>query len=81
MIALYVRCQTKDYVLDIVAARAGMRISKVNSVIPFMNEKTAPSENHFPWFREKNIKMILVKQVLEPYSSFFPAVFGKTKSR
>ena len=22
-----------------------------------------------------------IKQVLEPYSSFFPAVFGKTKSR
>ena len=30
---LYVRCQTKDYILDIVAARAaGMRINKVNSV-------------------------------------------------
>ena len=29
---LYVRCQTKDYILDIVAARAGMRIDKVNSV-------------------------------------------------
>ena len=24
---------------------------------------------------------IYSKQVLEPYSSFFPAVFGKTKSR
>ena len=32
MITLYVRCQTKDYILDIVAARAGMRISKVNSI-------------------------------------------------
>ena len=32
MITLYVRCQTKDYILDIVAARAAMRINKVNSV-------------------------------------------------
>ena len=32
MITLYVRCQTKDYILDIAAARAGMRINKVNSV-------------------------------------------------
>ena len=32
MITLYVRCQTKDYILDIVAARAGMRINEVNSV-------------------------------------------------
>ena len=32
MNALYVRCQTKDYILDIVAARAGMRINKVNSI-------------------------------------------------
>ena len=32
MNTLYVRCQTKDYILDIVAARAGMRINKVNSV-------------------------------------------------
>ena len=29
---LYVRCQTKDYILDIVAARAGMKINKDNSV-------------------------------------------------
>ena len=33
MNTLYVRCQTKDYILDIVAARAGMRINKVNSII------------------------------------------------
>ena len=33
MNTLYVRCQTKDYILDIVAARAGMRINKVNSEI------------------------------------------------
>ena len=33
MNTLYVRCQTKVYILDIVAARAGMRINKVNSVI------------------------------------------------
>ena len=32
MNTLYVRCQTKDYILDIVAARAGMRTNKVNSV-------------------------------------------------
>ena len=32
MNTLYVRCQTKDYILDIIAARAGMRINKVNSV-------------------------------------------------
>ena len=33
MNTLYVRCQTKKYyILDIVAARAGMRINKVNSV-------------------------------------------------
>ena len=31
MNTLYVRCQTKDYILDIVAARAGMRINKINS--------------------------------------------------
>ena len=31
MNTLYVRCQTKDYMLDIVAVRAGMRINKVNS--------------------------------------------------
>ena len=28
---LYVRCQTRDYILDIVAARARMRVNKVNS--------------------------------------------------
>ena len=33
MNTLYVRCQTKDYILDIVAARAGLRINKVNSII------------------------------------------------
>ena len=33
MNTLYVRCQTKDYILDIVAARAGMRINKDNSII------------------------------------------------
>ena len=32
MYTLYIHCQTKDYMLDIVAARAGMRINKVNSV-------------------------------------------------
>ena len=33
MNTLYVRCQTKDCILDIVAARAGIRINKVNSEI------------------------------------------------
>ena len=33
MNTLYVRCQTKDYILDIVAARAGMRMNKVNSTV------------------------------------------------
>ena len=33
MNTLYVRCQTKDYILDIVAARAGMTINKDNSLI------------------------------------------------
>ena len=37
MITLYVRCQTKDYILDIVAARAGMRINKINSIITEWN--------------------------------------------
>ena len=32
MNALYVRCQTKDYILDNIAARAGMRINKDNSI-------------------------------------------------
>ena len=32
---------------------------------------------------EQWLKQIVyyIKQVLEPYSSFFPAIFGKTKSR
>ena len=33
MNTLYIHCQTKDYILDIVAAHAGMRIYKVNSVL------------------------------------------------
>ena len=33
MNTLYVRCQTKDYILYIVAARAGMRINKDNSEV------------------------------------------------
>ena len=32
MTTLYVRCQAKHYIRYIVAARAGMRINKVNSV-------------------------------------------------
>ena len=38
MNALYVRCQTKDYILDIVAARVGMRINKVNSIQASMHK-------------------------------------------
>ena len=41
MNTLYVRCQTKDYILDIVAARAGMRINKDNSV----KKDTFPQRN------------------------------------
>ena len=33
MNTLYVRCQIKDYILDIVAAHAGMRINKINSIL------------------------------------------------
>ena len=36
MNTLYVRRLTKDYILDIVATRAGMRINKVNSIIGTM---------------------------------------------
>ena len=32
MNTLYARCQTKDYILEIEAARAGMRINKDNSI-------------------------------------------------
>ena len=32
MNTLYARCQTKDYIIDIVAGRAGMRINKDNSI-------------------------------------------------
>ena len=35
MNTLYIHCQTKDYILDIVAAHAGMRINKVYSVNNF----------------------------------------------
>ena len=40
MNTLYVRCQTKDYILDIVAARAGMRINKVNFVYHYHDKIT-----------------------------------------
>ena len=39
MNTLYVRCQTKDYILDIVAIRASMRINKVNSIILYLQYK------------------------------------------
>ena len=31
--------------------------------------------------QKRGVRFLFGKQVLEPYSSFFPAVFGKTKSR
>ena len=44
MTTLYVRCQTKDYIRYIVAARAGMRINKVNSVKKSLNTSNAKIE-------------------------------------
>ena len=41
MNTLYVRCQTKDYILDIVAARAGMRIIiNIDNSIIYQTKKT-----------------------------------------
>ena len=47
MNTLYVRCQTKDYILDIVAVRAGMRINKVNSVNEIMVTKLSDGPDLF----------------------------------
>ena len=54
MNTLYVRCQTKDYILHIVAARAGMRINKVNSV-----KKDAFSQHNISNAEYKEIFIII----------------------
>ena len=54
MNTLYVRCQTKDYILDIVAARAGMRINKDNSV-----KKEAFSQRNISNAEHKEILIII----------------------
>ena len=51
---LYVRCQTKDYILDIVAARAGKRINKGNSV-----KKDAFSQHNISIAEYKEILIII----------------------
>ena len=64
---MYVRCQRKDYVLDIVAARAGVRINKDNSA----------GEDAFPRCNISNAeyKEILVVVYLYKYT-FGLAVVG-----
>ena len=54
MNTLYVRCQTKDHILDIVAARAGMRINKVNSV-----KKDAFPQHNIRYAKYKEILIII----------------------
>ena len=54
MNTLYVRCQTKDCTLDIVAARAGMRINKVNSV-----KKDAFPQHNIRYAEYKEISIII----------------------
>ena len=56
MITLYVRCQTKDYILDIVAARAAIRINKVNSV-----KKDAFPQHNISNAEYKEILIIIYK--------------------
>ena len=56
MNTLYVRCPTKDYILDIVAARAGMRINKVNSV-----KKDAFPQHNISNAEYKEILIIIYK--------------------
>ena len=56
MNTLHVRCQTKDYILDIVAARAGIRINKVNSV-----KKDAFSQYNISNAKYKEILIIIYK--------------------
>ena len=56
MNTLYVRYQTKDNILDIVAARAGMRINKVNSV-----KKDAFPQHNISNAKYKEILIIIYK--------------------
>ena len=56
MNTLYVRCQTKDYILDIVPARAGIRINKVNSV-----KKAAFPQHNISNAEYKEILIIIYK--------------------
>ena len=56
MNTLYVRRRTKDYILDIVAARAGMRINKVNSV-----KKDALPQHNISNAEYKEILIIIYK--------------------
>ena len=58
MNTLYVRCQTKYYILDIVAARAGMRINKVNSV-----KKDAFPQHNISNAEYKEILIIIYKYI------------------
>ena len=54
MNTLYVHCQTKDYMLDIVAAHAGIRINKVNSV-----KKDAFPQHNIRYAEYKEILIII----------------------
>ena len=56
MNTLYVRCKTKDYILDIVAACAGMRINNVNSV-----KKDAFPQHNISNAEYKEILIIIYK--------------------
>ena len=67
MNTLYVRCQTRDYILDIVAARADMRINKVNSV-----KKDAFPQHNISNAEYKEILIIIYKYKY----TFGLAVFG-----
>ena len=53
---LYIHCQTKDYILDIVAAHAGMWINKVNSV-----KKDAFPQHNISNAKFKEIVIIIYK--------------------
>ena len=56
MNTLYVRYQKKDYILNIIAARAGMRINKVNSV-----KKDAFPQHNISNAEYKEILIIIYK--------------------
>ena len=67
MNTLYVRCETNDYILDIVAARAGMRINKVNSV----------KKDEFPQHNISNAKYKEILIIIYKYKyTFGLAVIG-----